>query len=875
MYRVQHRGRTYTAYNPAEKSRRWLAFNPGRSRFSEVSSSLLVRMNDFDGLEALIDRAGALRGKAYPALGWALLRLPARINPADAARRLAADPLVSGAELLLRDGLPVLPTGARRASVAVATARPARAGDESKGAKGVQAPDLFAYLGAARIAADALTTEALVYNLGAVKSAETEIRASVVDGTESTLWAEIHPVPELDPGSIVSFEVTIPLDDTFAPGQHYYTFLEVRAPVAERFGVYSNSHSRGFSLDDEGRVIVRCGQPVAGGGSAPDPLADEQWHLNNTGQRAFAYYPGVPGEDLRMSGALDGGPTGKGVQIAVVDTGLEICHPDLAANVEPGASYNFNAGEWLGSASDEPFLYVTMGDHGTSVAGVAAAVADNGLGGRGVAPDARLRGYNLLEAFDLETAWVDSLGGSTDDPDSGDVDIFNMSFGSLEADSKPRPELDVALFRNGIANLRGGRGAIYVKGAGNGYRDCGSMPRHVNWHVGCNPANNDPVNNLPYLIVVGGFSGLGGRASYSSAGSNLWISAPAGEFGINFPAIITTDQMGWHRGYDKSVGAGLSMDALTNPDGHFVSIFNGTSSATPNAAGAIALLLEAHPELTWRDVKHILASTARQIDPLQPAVSYGLGSAAYLLEEPWTQTGPERLRNWYEFGATPYTLRLGWVTNAAGYHYHNWYGFGALAGGRCPGIREFPHARQPGRIRGNRRLRAQRPCRHPGLRQCRTDANTRSRGPARGGEHRVGDPGDRHHPPLHERSRHSPDLTVGHREHPQPGVQRQVGRKRGSRLAAAQQCVLRRGAQRRVDTQGRRCGGRGCRHPEHLAPAVCPRRPPVTVGSGFIDGTRCVDCLPQRATGTKRTAPRPKRLEAVRQRTPRCALPRP
>ena len=107
VYRVHHDGRTHTAYNPVDGTGRWLAFDPEQGRFNEVASSLLVRMPSFDDLEALIDRSGALGGKAYPALGWALLRMPKRVNPAEAAQSLTSDPSVKGAELLLRTDVKV------------------------------------------------------------------------------------------------------------------------------------------------------------------------------------------------------------------------------------------------------------------------------------------------------------------------------------------------------------------------------------------------------------------------------------------------------------------------------------------------------------------------------------------------------------------------------------------------------------------------------------------------------------------------------------------------------------------------------------------------------------------------------------------------
>jgi len=69
--------------------------------------------------------------------------------------------------------------------------------------------------------------------------------------------------------------------------------------------------------------------------------------------------------------------------------------------------------------------------------------------------------------------------------------------------------------------------------------------------------------------------------------------------------------------------------------------------------GVIALMLEANPALTWRDVKHILASTAKQIDAARAAVTIAVTGGNYVAEPAWT-------------------------TNNAGFHFHNWYGFGLV-----------------------------------------------------------------------------------------------------------------------------------------------------------------------------------------------------
>ena len=132
-----------------------------------------------------------------------------------------------------------------------------------------------------------------------------------------------------------------------------------------------------------------------------------------------------------------------------------------------------------------------------------------------------------------------------------------------------------------------------------------------------------------------------------------WVTAPAGEFGSTYPATITADQVGTDRGYDVLIPLGLIRDSVNNPDGDYVSTFNGTSSAAPHVSGAVALLLGAYPDFTWRDVKHVLAKTARQLDADARAVRYVVGGSVYTVQLPWT-------------------------TNAAGYRFHNWHGFGAV-----------------------------------------------------------------------------------------------------------------------------------------------------------------------------------------------------
>ena len=543
---------------------------------------------------------------------------------------------------------------------------------------GAPAPDEYAVLEALMwisggetydVDADALYLTYIVRNAGRVAASPTEAilltTTDLFSDADPARRLATRPVPALEPsGSRFVDTIRVAFDDLVA-GSNNYLALVVR-PVAEEDPDLVDSNRGGavdytavFLSDGDGIPTTCSGFERDTEPGTPDPLFAHQWTLRNSGQTAFAASGGVTGQDLNMAQTLADGPTGAGVRVAVVDTGLETCHPDLAANVEPRLSYNFSHPYWLGARADDPFLPTVLGDHGTSVAGLIAAAADNGVGGRGVAPEARLRGFNFL-SFQSASAYFDALGMSSERPQTDDVHVFNMSFGysgsaiGLSADERE-------LFRVGVSDLRDGRGALYVKAAGNEFDDCTKVdddgqpvaPRlDLSTELGCFAANRDGENNLPYVIVIGGFSADGRRSSYASAGASLWVVAPAGEDGADEPAMITTDQMGGDRGY-VLIPVGLAAGDEGNPQGDYTSIFNGTSAAAPNTSGAVALLLETQPELTWRDVKHILARTARPLHTDIPRVRVA-------------------------FGGVPAVLQHGWITNAAGYAFHNWYGFGAV-----------------------------------------------------------------------------------------------------------------------------------------------------------------------------------------------------
>ena len=199
-----------------------------------------------------------------------------------------------------------------------------------------------------------------------------------------------------------------------------------------------------------------------------DPLYQHQWHLHNYGQKNFATGPSAAGFDLNVDTVIANGYTGAGVLVNVVDEGLEIAHADLAGNIV--------AGSWdFGDQDNDPTRPSVDGDHGTSVAGIINSVGWNNVGGRGVAPEASLIGYN----------WLDWQGGNTQyeswgvNPPGGVVaDIYNLSYGVGYTDYfsfawSDGYELGATDIENaliyGTTNHRNGLGGLYIKSSGNDF----------------------------------------------------------------------------------------------------------------------------------------------------------------------------------------------------------------------------------------------------------------------------------------------------------------------------------------------------------------------------------------------------------------------
>lgn len=293
-------------------------------------------------------------------------------------------------------------------------------------------------------------------------------------------------------------------------------------------------------------------------GSDPsDPLWGTQWHLHGN----------LASLDVRK--AWDQGITGKGVSLAIVDDGVQKSHPDLT--IDTVRSKDFN-----GRNNRDPTPYSTDG-HGTSAAGVCCALRNNGQCGTGVAPETNLVGIRLIA--EPTSDYLESVALSHF---SNEIDVYSNSWGPMDdgRDLVSPGRLTQLALKQNTEQGRNGKGSIYVWAGGNGRGDQDSC-------------NYDGYANSIYTIAVGAIDHLGQQSWYSESCAALFVAAPSSGSSLG---ITTTDLTGI-LGYDR---------------GQCCHTFGGTSSAAPAAAGAIALLLQKRPDLTWRDVQHVLAKSSTQ-----------------------------------------------------------------------------------------------------------------------------------------------------------------------------------------------------------------------------------------------------------------------
>jgi len=294
----------------------------------------------------------------------------------------------------------------------------------------------------------------------------------------------------------------------------------------------------------------------------PDDYGDYLWGLHNTGASG-----GVVGADMNAFDAWDIS-TGSGVIIAVIDTGLDVTHPDIAPNLwtNPGEVPNNGVDDDNNGYIDDVHGYDFVHDdgnpddregHGTHVAGTAAAKGDDGYGVVGAAFDAKIMGLKFLDRG--AGGYSSMAAAAIHYAVNHGADVINASWGGYGQSTA---------IRNAIAYARS-QGVIVVAAAGNEGND--------NDGSGLYPASY----TLDNIISVAASDRRDRIASFSNFGRNtVDLAAP----GVSIVSTVPGADWGY---------------------------MDGTSMASPMVTGVVALMRSAAPNASIAEIRDaLLGSTA-------------------------------------------------------------------------------------------------------------------------------------------------------------------------------------------------------------------------------------------------------------------------
>ncbi|HNO77256.1 MAG TPA: S8 family serine peptidase [Phycisphaerae bacterium] len=328
-----------------------------------------------------------------------------------------------------------------------------------------------------------------------------------------------------------------------------------------------------------------------------DTFFSSQWHLSNTGQGG-----GTVGADIsifdawnRTFGNLDANPL-----IGQLDDACDVLHEDLVDNYI-GISHNAATNVQTATAANPS---IVDDRHGTATMGLMVA-SFNGIGVRGVAPDARFTASRGIGTVVSNSQVASAYAFAR----SQGVDVHNNSWGF--GGGVPNPDVVTDAIETAFLEGREGLGMIICFASGNGK----GMEESAPVGVEVNPATD--LAALPTVLGVGASNANDVLASYSNYGREIDVLAPSIDF-PNLPGLVTTDNTDGsfvEPGYNN---AGQDDDGnanLANPS--YTDNFGGTSGASPIVAGIAALILSLEPDYTATQVRNIIEHTCDKINPTE------------------------------------------------------------------------------------------------------------------------------------------------------------------------------------------------------------------------------------------------------------------
>lgn len=319
-----------------------------------------------------------------------------------------------------------------------------------------------------------------------------------------------------------------------------------------------------------------------------DAQYSQLWAFRNSGQSVGTYEPnaGTAGDDMNIEPAWSHIADCSSVVVAVIDTGVNYNHEDLAANMWNGGSANPKHGHDFADNDDDPMDLI---GHGTHVAGIIGAVGNNFTGTTGVCQQARIMAVRVLDSEGIATTAtvVQGIGFAV----TNGARVINMS---LVGGGSPDP-----LFSDAITNAQD-NDVVVVVAAGNGTNDndAAGGARH-------------PCNfTQPNLLCVAALDQRYALARFSSWGAT---SVDVGAPGTN---ILST-----------SAGAGIGNSGYDTLD--------GTSMAAPEAAGLATMLRAFNPQYTFVDTVNAIRNGGRSLPALAGKTTTGkaadaMSSLAYI-----------------------------------------------------------------------------------------------------------------------------------------------------------------------------------------------------------------------------------------------------